>query len=305
MSSAGAPRNDPVQIGKTAEPPFVRLPDPKTLFAARGNRLRALSEGHPLAPYLRLLASLSDIQHRVQDGLAAPDMPAADARERIREFGMPPLDRGRFTADAAFDAALDRLLVQTRDIDMPELAHAALLRTIAAQPLMRHAMVGAVLADSIPTEALADHLLIAAALQVHFARQAARLEAERLVAVGDGVCPACGAPPVASLVVGWPGAENSRFCVCSLCNTLWNYVRVKCMLCGSTKGITYRQVEDSDGEVRAETCDTCRGYVKILQQQQHPALEPVADDVASLALDFLVRELGYRRGAVNPFLLGY
>ena len=75
MSSAGAPWNDPVQIGKIAEPPFVRLPDPKTLFAARANRFRALSEGHALAPYLYFLASLSDIQHRVQDGLAAPDMP--------------------------------------------------------------------------------------------------------------------------------------------------------------------------------------------------------------------------------------
>jgi FdhE protein len=304
MSSAGA-RNDPVQIGKIAEPPFVRLPDPMMLFAARGNRLRALSEGHPLAPYLRLLASLSEVQHRLQDGLAAPDMPAADARERAREFGMPPLDRGRFTADAAFDLTLDRLLALTRDIDMPEPAYAALTRTNGADPMVRDAMVRAVLADSIPVEALADHLFIAAALQVHFARQAARLEAERLVAVGDGVCPACGAPPVASLVVGWPGAENSRFCACSLCSTLWNYVRVKCTLCGSTKGITYRQVEGSDGQVRAETCDACRGYVKILQQHQHPALDPVADDVASLALDLLVRELGYRRGAVNPFLLGY
>ncbi len=305
MSSADAPRHDPVQIGTVAEPPFVRLPDPKTLFAVRGNRLRALSEGHPLAPYLRLLASLSDIQHRVQDGLAEPGMPAADARDRAREFGMPPLDRGRFTADVAFDLTLDRLLALTRDIDMPEPAHAALLRTIGADPLTRDAMVGAVLADSIPVEALADHLFIAAALQVHFTRQAARLEAERLVAVGDGVCPACGAPPVASLVVGWQGAENSRFCACSLCSTLWNYVRVKCTLCGSTKGITYRQVEGSDGNIRAETCDTCRGYVKILQQPPHPALAPVADAVASLALDLLLRELGYRRGAVNPFLLGY
>ena len=305
MNSAGAPRNDPVQIGKIAEPPFVRLPDPMTLFAGRGKRFRTLSEGHALAPYLRFLASLSDIQHRVQDGLAAPDMPAADARERACEFGMPPLDRGRFTADAAFDLTLDRLLALTRDIDMPEPAHAALTRTNGADPMVRDAMVRAVLADSIPVEALADHLFIAAALQVHFARQAARLEAERLVAVGDGVCPACGAPPVASLVVGWPGAENSRFCTCSLCSTLWNYVRVKCTLCGSTKGITYRQVEGSDGNIRAETCDSCRGYVKILQQHQHPALDPVADDVASLALDLLVRELGYRRGAVNPFLLGY
>jgi FdhE protein len=31
----------------------------------------------------------------------------------------------------------------------------------------------------------------------------------------------------------------------------------------------------------------------------------MADDAASLALDMLVREMGYRRGAVNPFLMGY
>jgi FdhE protein len=29
------------------------------------------------------------------------------------------------------------------------------------------------------------------------------------------------------------------------------------------------------------------------------------DDVASLGLDLLVREAGFRRGAANPFLLGY
>ena len=139
---------------------------------------------------------------------------------------------------------------------------------------------------------------------MHFARQATRLDAKSLVPVGDGACPSCGGPPVASLVVGWAGAHNSRFCVCSLCATQWNYVRIKCTLCGSTKGISYQHVE-SDKMVRAETCDSCHGYVKILQQIQNPALDPVADDVVSLALDLLVRELGYRRGAVNPFMLGY
>ena len=57
--------------------------------------------------------------------------------------------------------------------------------------------------------------------------------------------------------------------------------------------------------VKAETCESCHGYVKILHQHKEPALDPVADDVATLALDLLLRELGYRRGAVNPFLLGY
>jgi len=305
MSSVGSPLHDPVRIGRISEPPFVCLPDPSAVFKARAARLRILSEGHALAPYLQLLAFLSDIQHRLQDGLAEPAMPGADAIERALEFGMPPLDRGRFTTEAAFDASLDRLLALARDIEMPEPAKAALMRATNANTVAREEMVRSILTDAVPLEALADHLFIAAALQVHFARRAARLDGGRLAAVGDGACPACGAPPVSSTIVGWPGAENSRFCACSLCGTLWNYVRVKCTLCGSTNGITYRHVEQSDHLVQAETCDTCRGYVKILQQQQYPALDPVADDVATLALDLLVRELGYRRGAVNPFLLGY
>ena len=305
MSSVGAPRHDPVPIGVSAEPPFAKTPDPATLFAARAERLRALAEGHVLAPYLRFLASLSDVQHRLQDGLAQPDMPAEGDIKRAREFGMPPLDRGRFTADAAFDATLERLLTRSESIDMPEPARAALSRTKAADDAARNDMVRAVLEDAIPVEKLADHLFVAAALQVHFTRQAAQLNGKDLVPVGNGVCPACGAPPVASMVVGWQGAHNTRFCACSLCATQWNYVRIKCTLCGSTDGISYKQVEDGDKLVRAETCDSCRGYVKILQQLENPAIEPVADDAASLALDLLVRELGYRRGAVNPFLMGY
>jgi formate dehydrogenase maturation protein FdhE len=49
----------------------------------------------------------------------------------------------------------------------------------------------------------------------------------------------------------------------------------------------------------------CRSYVKILDQRTDPALDPVADDVASLDLDLLVRETGLRRGGVDHFLLGY
>ena len=109
------------------------------------------------------------------------------------------------------------------------------------------------------------------------------------------------------MVVGWQGAHNTRFCSCSLCATLWHVVRIKCVLCGSTEGISYQEIENGpgSGKVRAETCEKCRCYVKILQQQNDPALDPVADDVATLGLDLLVREDGYRRGAVNPYLMGY
>jgi hypothetical protein len=45
--------------------------------------------------------------------------------------------------------------------------------------------------------------------------------------------------------------------------------------------------------------------VKILHQRDDAGLDPVADDVATLALDILLRNSGFQRGAVNPFLLGY
>ena len=162
-----------------------------------------------------------------------------------------------------------------------------------------------VLADSIPMEALAEHVYVAAALQVHFVRLAARLDPARLTDVGQGACPGCGGPPVASLVVDWPAISGARYCACSLCGTLWNHVRVRCVLCGSTKGIGLQEVDGGSGAVKAETCDSCHGYVKVMYQAKDAQVEPVADDVASLGLDLLMKAGPYRRGAFNPFLLGY
>ena len=305
MSKAGAPRHDPVPIGQIAEPPFVRLPDPTSLFAARAARFRALAQGHDLAPYLTFLAGIADAQHRIQEGLAEPDMPAADVLARAHDFGMPPLDRNTFKSEPIFEETLNRMFAQAHELDMPAKARAALERAASADALAHDAMVRNVLLDSIPVEALADHLYAAAALQVHFARLAARLDGKKLVPISDGVCPACGGPPVASVVVGWMGAHGTRFCSCALCSTLWHVVRIKCVLCSSTKGIAYQMIEGGPELVRAETCTECHGYVKILQQIKNPDLDPVADDVATLGLDLLVREAGFRRGAINPFLLGY
>lgn len=305
MTQVGTPKHDPIPIGEVAKPPFARLPDPSAMFACRAERLKSLAERHELSSYLAFLAELCGIQHRVQDGLPETDPPAADTIARAREFGMPPLDRARLTRDAALDATWERFLARADAMAMPDNARLALGRVKAADPAAEAAMITAVLSNAIPVEALAEHVFVAAVLQVHFARLASQLDASSLVPVGDGACPACGSPLVSSLVVGWRGAENTRFCACSLCGTLWNYPRVRCTLCGATQGIAYQEIAGGPGTIKAETCESCRGYVKILHQQNDPALDPLADDVATLALDLLVRDLGYRRGAVNPFLLGY
>jgi FdhE protein len=305
MTGSQTPFSEPIPIGEVAKPPFARLPDPSSLFAERAARFNALAAGHDLGPYLLFLADLARIQDAIQAGLPQPAWPADDAIARAVEFGMPPLDRNRFAADPAFAETLARLLERLHGITMTPEAAAAHVRLEAADDATREAMLRNLLSDAVPAASFAEHGLMAAALQVHFARLAASLDAKRLKPVGDGACPACGGPPVASLIVGWGGAHGTRFCACALCGTLWNYVRVKCTLCASTKGIAYHGIAGDAGTIKAETCDSCRAYVKILYQHKDPALEPVADDVSSLGLDLLVREQGFRRGAFNPFLLGY
>ncbi|WP_395677582.1 formate dehydrogenase accessory protein FdhE [Inquilinus sp.] len=297
---------DPTVIGDVAAPPFARLPDPLQLCIDRTLRLRVLAARSEIGPYLRFLSDLVELQYRIQDDLPEPVLPDAAALARAHAHGMPPLDRTGFRPDAAFAAVFDRFIDAAADLDMPPAAAAALQRVRAADAAGRDRLLHAVLTDDIPADALAEHAFAAATLQVHFARLAARLDAKTLVPVGDGACPCCGAPPVSTMVVGWRGMHGIRFCACSLCGTHWHQVRIKCVLCGSGQGIGYQEVEGGAGTVKAETCDSCHRYVKVLYQMKEADLEPVADDAASLGLDLLLRQQGeYERGGFNPFLLGY
>jgi FdhE protein len=307
MTQIGAPPagHDPVPIGEVSAPPFARLPDPAALFHGRAARLHALAQGHPLAPYLDFVAAIAAAQHAIQDGLPRPSLPEADALARAREFGMPALDRATLLHPASFLPTLRRLLGAVAALEMPEPARLALRAVTEAEDELLLAMGGNVIDAAIPFDAIAEHGFVAAGLQVQAARAAALLDAASLAPVSDGVCPACGSPPVASVVVGWEGASGARFCTCSLCATQWHHVRIRCTACGSGKGITYRELEGGDDAVKAECCRECSTYLKIMHHTRNPALDPVADDIASSALDVLVREEGFSRSGVNPFLLGY
>lgn len=301
----GSLQPDPSAIGRIPAPPLARLPDPEAMFARRAQRLLALADTSDLGPYLRFVASLAGVQHEIQSLLPAPILPDVAVLARAREFAMPPLDRSGFSLDDAATRALDLMFDAAAATDKPKEARAALDAVSTAGQEMRAVMVRNVLSEAIPADAIAEHIYVAAALQVHFAKFAASLDPEKLVRVGDGVCPACGGPPVSSLIVGWMEAEGTRYCCCSLCGTLWNVVRIKCVLCSSTKGVGYREIEGGPGTIKAECCDACHGYVKVLYQQKDVSLDPVADDIASLGLDLLLRDSEYRRGSFNPFLLGF
>jgi FdhE protein len=294
-----------VGIAESDKPPFVRPPEPETMFGDRAARFHALAPGHQLEAYLSFLAALAQVQAEVAGALPPPHLSsAADMRMRATN-GMPVLPREELAEDTGAELALDLLVEAARGIAMPAEAAAALERLAAADPEERTRMRAAVLSDAIPVDAAAEHVFVAAALQVTAALRAASVPPSLPQPVADGVCPSCGGPPVASTVVAWAAQGGSRYVHCALCGTCWNHVRVKCVACGSTEGIGYEAIEGVADTIKAETCDGCRSYLKILYQTRDPSLEPVADDVASLGLDILVREAGWGRAGVNPFLLGY
>jgi FdhE protein len=145
---------------------------------------------------------------------------------------------------------------------------------------------------------------VAAALQVVWTRMAALLDKADLDSgeAETGQCPACGSPPVAGVISPGGTKFGHRHLHCSLCATAWRYVRVRCVHCGSTDKISFRQLAGTS-YLRAECCENCHGYSKVFYVEKARPLEPLADDLASLGLDVLVGEAGFAR-VPNPLVLG-
>jgi FdhE protein len=305
MSDTRSPAPDPSMIGGVSQAPFVRLPDPAQVFMRRAARLRVLANSHDLAPYLRFLAAVADAQAGTATAVPAPALPPPDALERAREFAMPPLDRAAATPDVGLRETCRSLFAALASVPKPEVAGASLARVRQADDHALDGLIAGALSNAGPAEAVAEHVYVAAAMQVHFTRLAAQLDSRALKPVATGACPVCGGPPAVSLIAGWPGAEGARYAACALCSTLWNEVRIKCLVCGTTEGVGYQEIEGQGGTIKAETCDGCGRYVKVLYQDKDPALDPIADDVASLGLDQLMSATSYRRAGADPFLTGY
>ncbi len=146
--------------------------------------------------------------------------------------------------------------------------------------------------------------LIGAALQVHWTHLARQLDPAQVARPEHpNLCPVCGSHPVSSVVrIG--GAESGlRYLHCALCASEWHVVRAKCSNCDNTRGIVYYHVEGGDNVVRAESCPECKTYLKIMQQDKDPLTDPVADDLATLALDWMMDETGYAKSGINWYLI--
>ena len=278
--------------GELGEAPYLRPhPGAATVFDRRAVRFEALAPGHAAGDYLSLLARLAGAQRSVAERLRppAPALPVAGTRP-LESAG--PLPQPWREALGLLREALSRVAV-------PPQARAALERLARLSDLDLDGVAERLLAGSPTALDVPLALFVGAALQAWFTSAAAGLPAGSIARVEEG-CPVCGASPTCGLVLG---DDKLRYLVCGLCATAWHHTRVQCVLCRSAEKVAYLSLDGDAGPARAETCDGCQAYLKLLYLERGPLLEPLADDVASLALDLLVGERGYRRLGRNPYLV--
>ncbi len=290
--------------GGVKAPAALLLPDPATRFAGTAMRLQALSIGHPMAEWLQCMAQLAQAQHVVATTLG----PRADLERGVVEQAVderrPPLAAEWHGRDPGWRAGLALLLDAVDGPGMPEPA-----RAIITALRGRDADAIEALADSFLSRGLAAGdagaaLYVVAALQVYFTGSAAGLPVASLRLLPQrGLCPCCGSTPVSGVVTARGQTPGSRYLHCSLCSTAWNHVRAVCITCGETRSLSLQGIEGDSGMVKAETCNECHTYAKMLYQVRDLKLDPFSDDLATLGLDLLVAEAGWARHAPNPWLL--
>jgi FdhE protein len=287
--------------------PRLRLPDRARVFFLRAERLRQLGKndaiGHTIGDYLRLMAALADAQ---QAALASFDAtpPTAGQIAQARTYGMPLIHAVGWLREKHWRNLLEQLCDSVTALpNVPERARDACNRLRGSQTEQIERQADALLEAQSEVIDAASAPFLMAALQVYWTNLASRVAIEDLAEFDvPGVCPMCGTLPIASIVRVEPRSQGFRYLHCGLCATEWHLVRVTCSHCQSTKGITYQSIEGVSDAIRAECCDACRTYRKILYQEKDSGVEPVADDLASLPLDLLLSEAGYHRASGNPLL---
>jgi FdhE protein len=288
--------------------PELLLPNPQTLFAARAARLLRLSAGHPMQGYLQLFSQLARLQQQFVTDYSVAHVPVPSAQQisQAQEFLMPPLAVATWPRDPSWQIIARELaarLLAQAEAELPEPARAVLLKITSSEASWLEKQASEILNGLDVELDRGAAPFVAAALQVYWTLMVSRLG---LSAFGrlehQSVCPCCGSRPTASVVrLGAPSGH--RYLHCSLCAAEWHLVRIKCSQCDTTEGIEYLHVADKYPAARAECCSSCNSYLKIFYQDKDQDVEPMADDLGTLALDLLMSETTDKQRSGVNFIL--
>jgi FdhE protein len=291
--------------GGVKAPHAIILPDPATRFADTAARLEALSAGHPMAAWLQFMARLAEAQHVVATTMGPVTSPTRAVVEQAADARMPPLAVEGHRRDPVWRHGL-AILLDGWDVATVSPAASTVMEDLRSREVEAvEALANDFLHSGVDAADAGAAVYVAAMLQVYFTRLAAALPAPSLRLLPQrGLCPCCGTTPVAGVVTQSGQTPGARYLYCSLCSTAWNHVRAVCITCGQSRSVALQGIEGDSNTAKAETCNDCRSYAKMLYQARDMNVDPFADDLATLGLDVLVAEAGWARHAPNPLLIG-
>jgi FdhE protein len=290
--------------GGVKAPDALILPDPGRRFSDTAARLETLASGHPMEDWLRFMAKLAQAQHVAVATRPPPIGLERSVVEQAVDARMPPLAADGHRRDPAWRDGLAVLLDHFDNGPPPPQVQAVVAQLRARDAVAIEQLADEFLHGDVEAADAGPVLYVAAALQVYFTRMAANLPASALRLLPQrGLCPSCGSTPSAGLVTATGQTPGARYLCCSLCSTAWNHVRTVCITCGESRTVSLEGIEGDAGIVKAETCNDCHTYAKMIYQAKDTKADPFADDLASLGLDVLVAEAGWSRHAPNPLLL--
>jgi FdhE protein len=117
------------------------------------------------------------------------------------------------------------------------------------------------------------------------------------------LCPFCGRKPLLAILSDDPsisaplagGMESGgRFLMCGDCLTVWHFPRIACPNCPETdpQKLSYYVAEEYPN-IRVDSCDTCKHYLKTFDLMKDRRLIPLVDELAAIPLDLWAVEQGY------------
>jgi len=114
-----------------------------------------------------------------------------------------------------------------------------------------------------------------------------------------GHCPICGSLPSLGLLKEEVG---KRYLLCSYCGFQWRIDRLICPFCNNKEqqSLHYLFAEGEEA-YRIDLCEKCHQYIKTIDLRNLEESDPVLEDLATLHLDILASQKGYKRPIPNPW----
>lgn len=281
--------------------PFWLAPE-ADIFRIRAKRFQELAEQESTQwqEYLNLLAEICLVQQDLYNQL--PDITIEYAGDTLP---LSPILIDQYTNQ--FDQLFNNMYLALSEHLNPT-ALQVWQEILSLSSIQRQALLKRVMQQQTELAEQDYAIWVNAILQVVYTHAAASLNAKQISNHNElGFCPCCGHDAIGAVIIGKGELEGLRYLYCDLCNSRWHHVRVRCSFCDHDHHLTINKIDEVKTGVlaaaEAECCPACHAYRKHYRQEKQQYADPIADDLASLALDILLSEDGWLRGGANPFLL--